>query len=58
MAGCVNHPDRPVRTNLDGDDLCQECADAWVRGEGDYQHWLEQEEREHQENKPRNGVGL
>lgn len=33
--GCVNHPDRAVRTNLDGDDLCQECADAWARGEGD-----------------------
>jgi hypothetical protein len=32
--GCVNHPDRPVRTNLDGEDLCQDCADAWVRGEG------------------------
>ncbi len=32
--GCVNHPDRPVRTNLDGEDLCQECADNWARGEG------------------------
>lgn len=35
IAACVNHPDRPTRTNLDGDELCQECADAWVRGEGE-----------------------
>ena len=34
LDGCVNHPDRPVRVNLDGDDLCQECADAWARAEG------------------------
>lgn len=33
-AACVNHPDRPPCANLDGDYLCQECADAWVRGEG------------------------
>ena len=32
--GCVNHPTRPVREHLDGDDLCQECCDIWVRGEG------------------------
>lgn len=31
---CANHPRRPSRINLDGDELCQECADAWVRGEG------------------------
>lgn len=31
---CANHPDRVSRTNLDGDELCQEYADAWVRGEG------------------------
>jgi hypothetical protein len=31
---CTNHPERVSRTNLDGDELCQECADAWVRGEG------------------------
>lgn len=34
-ARCVYHPDRPVRANLDGDDLCQECCDAWARGEGE-----------------------
>ena len=32
---CVNHPDRPSVTNLDNEELCKECADAWVRGEGD-----------------------
>ncbi len=31
---CIYHPDRPVRANLDGDDLCQGCCDEWVRGEG------------------------
>lgn len=31
---CVNHPDQPSVTNLDSEDLCQECANAWVRGEG------------------------
>ena len=30
-------------TNLDGDDLCQDCADAWARAEGDWQHYLEAE---------------
>lgn len=34
---CANHPDRPSRINLDGDELCQECADAWVRAEGSSQ---------------------
>ena len=31
--GCVNHDDRARVTNLDGDNLCQECADAfgWPR---------------------------
>lgn len=32
--GCIYHPDRPVRVNLDNEDLCQECADEWARGEG------------------------
>lgn len=36
-ARCVNHPDLPSRVNLDGDNLCQECADAWVRAEGQWQ---------------------
>jgi len=31
---CKNHPDKPVRENLDGDDLCQECCNAWVKAEG------------------------
>lgn len=31
---CVNHADQPSVTNLDSEDLCQECANAWVRGEG------------------------
>lgn len=31
---CVNHPDRPSRENLDGDDLCQECCNTWARNEG------------------------
>lgn len=30
---CVNHPTRPVRDNLDGDDLCQECCENWAKGE-------------------------
>lgn len=30
---CVNHPTRPVRDNLDGDDLCQECCTNWAKGE-------------------------
>lgn len=31
---CINHPGRISVTNLDGDDLCKECADNWVKGEG------------------------
>jgi hypothetical protein len=30
---CVNHPDELSVTNLDGDELCQACADSWCRGE-------------------------
>jgi len=41
QARCINHPGRQVRTNLDGEDLCQECADAWVRSEG---QWAADEE--------------
>lgn len=41
---CVNHPARASRTNLDGDDLCQECADIWVRGEGQAAFDADQEE--------------
>lgn len=25
---------KPFRIHLDGDDLCQDCADKWVQGEG------------------------
>lgn len=41
--GCIHHPDRPVRDTLDGDQLCQECCDAWAKGEGDHAAWLESE---------------
>jgi hypothetical protein len=50
--GCVNHPNRPSRTNLDGDELCQECADAWVRGEGQHAAWLEAQEAEARGDRP------
>lgn len=43
---CANHSDRASRTNLDGEQLCQECADAWVRGEGENAAWLEAEGRD------------
>lgn len=36
-ARCISHHDRPARDNLDGDDLCQECCDAWARAEGAWQ---------------------
>ncbi|MCY1649114.1 hypothetical protein OVA11_19240 [Caulobacter sp. SL161] len=42
-AGCHVHPDRFAITNLDGEDLCHDCANAWVEGEGDHQAYLEQE---------------
>lgn len=44
---CLHHPDRPVREILDGDPLCQECCDAWVRNEGAHQQYLEREEQGH-----------
>lgn len=31
---CVHHDDRPVREIIDGDMLCQDCCDNWVKGEG------------------------
>ena len=31
---CHAHPYRRGVTNLDGDTLCQDCADQWVRSEG------------------------
>lgn len=40
---CAHHPGVAAVTNLDGDDLCHDCADAWVRAEGDWQHYLEDE---------------
>lgn len=43
-ATCVNHFGRASRVNLDGDELCQECADAWVRAEGAHAAWMEAEE--------------
>lgn len=44
---CTYHLDRHSIVNLDGDELCGECADNWVRGEGDYFHYMEQLEQEH-----------
>lgn len=44
---CVHHPERASITNLDGEDLCRECANLWVRGEGDWAHWLEEQEKDH-----------
>lgn len=38
---CANHRFRASRVNLDGDELCQECATAWARGEGEHAAWLE-----------------
>jgi hypothetical protein len=34
---CIVHGDRQAVTNLDGENLCSECADAWVRAEGSSQ---------------------
>lgn len=51
MPMCAHHPDRVSRTNLDGDELCQECADAWVRGEGQAAAEREAEEQ-HAEKAP------
>jgi hypothetical protein len=49
MPACVSHPDREAVTNLDGDDLCWDCANAWCRAEGEYQQYLEQEEAAHRD---------
>ncbi len=43
--GCVNHPHRLVRENLDGEDLCQECCDNWAKAEGDFQARYHPEDR-------------
>lgn len=32
--GCDWCGGSPIRDNLDGDDLCQQCCDKWVRAEG------------------------
>lgn len=42
-AFCVSHPGQRAVTNLDGDNLCLDCANAWVKAEGDHQAYLEQE---------------
>lgn len=39
---CVNHPNLPSRTNLDGEELCQGCADSWTRVEGEAAHDLDE----------------
>ncbi len=33
--GCINHPKREIRENLDGDNLCVECCIAWAKNEGE-----------------------
>lgn len=43
-ATCVNHPGDRAVTNLDGENLCLSCANAWVRAEGQWQAAAEQEE--------------
>ena len=30
---CINHPNLAAVTNLDNENLCQECANAWTKGE-------------------------
>lgn len=44
---CIRHPSRPSRVNLDGEDLCQDCANAWVRSEGQHAAYLDAEEAAH-----------
>lgn len=44
LTQCASHPDRRSITNLDGDDLCGDCANAWARGEGDHAAWLDAED--------------
>jgi len=44
---CIHHPGARAITNLDGEDLCQDCANAWVRGEGDWQRYCEEEDADH-----------
>lgn len=34
---CTHHPERLSVTNLDGEDLCEYCANDWVRAEGQWQ---------------------
>lgn len=46
-AFCVSHPGQRAVTNLDGDNLCLDCANAWVKAEGDHQAYLEQEGGDH-----------
>jgi hypothetical protein len=41
---CAHHPDRLAVTDLDGDHLCQDCANDWVRAEGAHQEYLAREE--------------
>lgn len=40
---CIFHPGKPAITNLDGEDLCQQCANAWARSEGEWQQHLDAE---------------
>lgn len=47
MKACQSHAHLPAVVNLDGEDMCQECADNWVRAEGQWQAEQEQLERDH-----------
>lgn len=42
MIHCINHKDTPSVMELDGENLCQKCADEWLAGER--QSAFEQEE--------------
>jgi hypothetical protein len=46
LDNCINHPERQARDNLDGDSLCQECCEAWVKVEGDWQRHIEEESKD------------
>jgi hypothetical protein len=43
---CARCGGSPVRDNLDGEDLCQPCCDAWARAEApDPEPWMKPEVR-------------
>lgn len=44
-ATCINHPERKAMIVLDMEPLCSGCADAWVKAEGAWQQYLDDEDR-------------